>query len=325
MTKFIGRQVSVGVGVESTPGTAVAPTDWYKQIGLSFQRKATLIQNDSAMGRVERHNDSAIAEKWAEGAISGKISDVLIGYFLYQLFGSLSTEANADASGDVYDHTFTVANSVGAKYLTIVRKDPNSNRRYSLASFDEFEITWEAGQWVRFSGTLKSKPGATNTDNAAYTAEHEFTSKHVTIKRADTAAGLGAAVAIPVKSGRLTFTRPTELYFATGSIEPTDANTLAFEVGGELVLQYNNADIEDDWYADTAQALLIDFTNSDATIGTAANPSLVFTLPQVKFSTFDISDDLDGIVEQTVGFGAEFNTDDSAMITALLTNLQVSY
>ena len=72
MPKFPGRLVSIGLGVESTPGTTVAPTHWMRHMSADFQRKTTIIQNESAMGRYERVNDSAVVETWAEGSLRAR-------------------------------------------------------------------------------------------------------------------------------------------------------------------------------------------------------------------------------------------------------------
>src|SRR3954447_23421828 len=98
MPEFIGRRVAVGVGVEATPGTAVAPAHWIKHTSLDFQRKNTRVENDSAMGRNEGVNDSAIVEEWAEGTLEGKVYDQSIGYLLYNVFGALVTSDNPDAN-----------------------------------------------------------------------------------------------------------------------------------------------------------------------------------------------------------------------------------
>src|SRR3954471_11314262 len=119
--QFIGRRVSVGLGLESTPGTVVAPTDWVRQLKCDFQRKTTTVQNESAIGRVEKVSDSAVVEQWAEGKLEGKVCDQTFGYLLYNIFGAVSTANNADASASVKDHTFTVAQNQIAKTLTIVR------------------------------------------------------------------------------------------------------------------------------------------------------------------------------------------------------------
>src|SRR5690242_2756206 len=122
---FYGRRVAVGVGIESTYGTAVAPTMWPRHMKLGFQRKTTTIQNTSAMGRNEVVNEGAITETWAEGPFEGKAYDLSIGYFLLNMFGTLATTANSDTSGSVKNHTFDVAQNGIAKTLTFTRVDPN--------------------------------------------------------------------------------------------------------------------------------------------------------------------------------------------------------
>src|SRR3954466_13018015 len=127
--EFIGRRAAVGLGVESTYGTEVAPTIWPKHTRFNFQRKNTRVENTSAMGRNESVNDSAIVEEWAEGDFEGKVYDQSIGYFLYNIFGSLVTSDNADSDASVKNHTFDVSSSNVAKSLTIARVDPLSSRR----------------------------------------------------------------------------------------------------------------------------------------------------------------------------------------------------
>lgn len=323
--QFVGRRVSVGVGMESTPGTEVAPTDWISQTKLDFQRKTTVIQNEGAMGRVEKYNDSAITEQWAEGTLEGKIRDITFGYLLYNLFGQVTNTTNADASGTVIDHLFSVANTNTPPTLTVVRKDPLSNRRHGLASLDGLDITVQQNGWGMYSGNLKAKVGVTGTDSASYVHENEFTIKHLIAKLANNTSGIGAATALKVKSMKLSVKRQSNLFFPAGQIDPSDTTTEPFEVSGELVLQYTDTTLEALWAANTIQALSLAFKNTDVTIGTGANPAVTFTMPRVRLVTFAMSDDLDNVIEQTVGFTGELDMTAGYLIQALLTNVKASY
>lgn len=323
--EFIGRRVGVGFGVESTYGTEVAPAHWMKQTSLDFQRKNTRIENESALGRNEGVNDSAIVEEWAEGKLEGKVYDVSIGYLLYNIFGSLTTTDNADTDASVKDHTFNVSTSNIAKSLTIARVDPLSSRRHGMATLDSLELTAEQGDWVRVSAAIKAKSGATSSDTAAYTAENSFTSKHVSVKLASTAGGLGAATAIAAKSLTLNIRRDSQVYFPFGSTAPSAINTGRWTANGEIVLRYTDTTHEALWAANTKQALQIAIVNSDVTIGASTNPSLTFTAPKVRLNTFEMSDDLDEVIEATVGFTCEFSEADAYMLRAVLVNTKASY
>lgn len=324
--QFIGRRVPVGLGLESTPGTEVAPTDWIRQTKLGFQRKSTTVQNDSAVGRNEKVSDSATVEQWAEGNLEGYVGDLTIGYLLYNMFGSVTTANNADVSNSVKDHTFSVAQTQVTKTLTVVRKDPLTTRRHGFATIEQLDITGAAGEYVKFTASLKAKAGVTSSDSAAYaTTENGFTAKHVTVKLASNTAGLTGATALGVKSFKLTLKRSVDAYFVAGSLDPAAFNTGAWEASGEMVLMYADTTLESTWFANTQQAMSLAIKNTDVTIGTAANPALTFTAPKVRLNTFSMSDDMDNVVEQTVGFYCELDLTSGNAIQALLTNLSTAY
>jgi len=249
--EFIARRKAVGFGIESTPGTGVAPSFWMRQMKLDFQRKTTAIQNESAMGRNEKVNDSAIVEEWAEGDLEGKVYDISIGPLLYNIFGTLVTTDNADANAAVKDHTLDVAQSNIAKTLTVARVDPIASRRHAFGTLESLEITSEQGGWVMVNGSLQALAGSTAADAAAYVAENSFTSKHVTVKIASNVAGLGAATALSIKNLRLTLSRETMKFFPHGAIDPAAINIGPFSVEGELVLRYDSNTLENLWFANT--------------------------------------------------------------------------
>lgn len=319
--EFIGRRVSVGFGIESTYGTAVAPTQFMKQTKLDLQRKTTLVENNSAMGRNEAINDSAIVEESAEGTLEGKVYDTSIGFLLYNIFGTKVTTTNVDASTNVKDHTFTVANTNVAKSLTVTRIDPLSTRRHAMATLTGMDITSDQGKWVMVSAPIKALVGATGSDTAAYTAENAFTSKHVTVKLASSVGGLGAATAVAGKHLKLSFKRDATPYYPHGAIDAVAFNTDAFSVTGEVTLRYTDTTNEANWFSNAIQAMSITLKNTDVTIGTSANPTLVFTGPRVRLNTFDMSSDLDNIVEQTVGFQFQLDATAGYEIQAVLSSL----
>ena len=104
---FIGRRDSVGLGIEATSGTAVAPQVWEKQTKLDLDQATTVAQDKSALGRIEDIHDSAVTEEWAEGSLAGRIHDLSFGYLLVNMLGTPTAAAHAGESV-VYDNTFTL-------------------------------------------------------------------------------------------------------------------------------------------------------------------------------------------------------------------------
>lgn len=321
---FIGRREGAGVGIEATAGTGVAPQTWQRHLKLALDQRTTVAQNTSAMGRIEDINDSAVTEEWAEGSINGKITDLSVGYFLLNIFGSVSAAAH---SGEtlVFDNTFTVAQSNVPPYLTFCRNNPNFIRRYALGTLSDFEVDIQTGGWAQFTSTLIAKTGVTSTDTVAYTTENEFTSKHTVVKLANTTSGLAAATALQLKSVKLKIARKADRFVPLGVIDPTSFDPNSWGVTGELVLRFTDTTLETLGLANTRQAMSIALTNTDTTIGSAANPALVFTAPKVRLAPITLDDTLDQPLSQTIMFTCELDTTAGYMLQAVLTNLQNGY
>jgi hypothetical protein len=321
---FPARLESFGVGKETTPGTSVAPASWVPHLSLTLDQKTTQIQNNSALGRLEDFNDSAVVGEWAEGSLNAKIYDQSFGFFLLNTFGASSSALHAGET-IVYDNTFTVNNSTLPPSLTFCRVNPNVTRRYSLGYLTDLEIDVKAGDWAQFTCSLIAKVGATGSDTAAYLAENEFTSKHLTAKIATNLAGLTGASALDIKSLKLKITRKLDTWIPFGAIDPTSFDLNEWNVTGEFVLRYSDTVTEALALANTRQALSLTLANTDVTIGSTSHPSLTFTAPKTRLTPITLDNNLNQAVNQTVAFSCELDTTAGYMLQALLTNLKNGY
>lgn len=321
---FIGRRDSIGVGKETTSGTAVAPTAWQRHLKLSLDPKTTVAQNTSAMGRVEDINDSLVTEEWYEGSVNGKVTDLTHGYFLLNMFGSCSAATHAGET-TVYDNTFSVLQSNTPPTLTFTRNNQNAIRRHAMGTQTDYELSVKTGDWVQFTSAVMTKVGVTASDTVAFATENEFTSKHVTVKLASTVAGLSGATALQVKSLKLKIARKADRFIPLGAIDPVAFDAQSWGVTGELVLRYTDTTLDVLGLANTRQAMSIAIVNNDVTIGTATNPSLTFTAPKVRLDPIQLDDNLDQVINQTVPFTCELDTVAGSMLTAILTNTQNGY
>lgn len=323
MAEYIGRNVAVGIGKETTRGTAVAAQYYVRHLSLDFKQKGEVTQNESALGRREKFSDSEIVRQWSEGKLEGKINHKSFGLILLAVFGSVSTAANGAGA---YDHTFTLDQSITPQSLTITRVDGVATRQHPLAMIKSLEITIEAGEYVKFSADIVAKKGATASATVAYVSEYEFTSKDAYVKFAADVAGLAAAQNSAVKSAKLTMDLGVDPYYEVGSTEPAEIFAGAVELTGEVVARHTDGNYEDMYHNNTRRAMLIGFKNMAVTLGAGSvNPALEFTLEQARISDWDTSNDLDGITEQTMGIAAELSTTAGRAITAKLTNDVASY
>lgn len=324
MSDYIGRKVAVGIGKETVRGTAVAASFWVRHLSLDFKRKGETVQNESALNRREKFSDSEIVKEWAEGKLEGKVNHKSIGLILLGAFGTVDSVANG--VDGAYDHTFTLDQSNTPQSLTLSRKDPITSRRHALAMIKSLEITVEAGEYVKFSCDIVSKQGTDVANTVAYVEEYEFTSKDAFVRFADLVADVDAATNSAIKSAKLTIDLGVEAYFEVGSTEPAEIHAAAVEITGEVVARHSDNSYEEMYFTNVRKAMQIGFINTAVDLdGEGVNPGLVFTLPQARITDYDTSNDLDAIVEQTMGITGELDLTEGYAVTAVLTNDVASY
>ena len=325
--EYTGRKVSFGLGKEAVRGTAEAEADyWINHLSLGFYPRAEKVLNESALGNLHKQNDSTTMTLWGEGDFEMKAGDQSIGAILHATMGSVSTGDNADANAAVKDHTFTFDQSNSPASYTFFRKDPNVNEAYALGMVSSLEITAELGAWLMLNGSVITKPATSSSATVARIAETEFKPKHISVKLATNVAGLGAATALAsLQSMKLTIDRAVERDLALTTDAPYDISVREIEISGELVLRHSDAVYLNQYLTDVQQALQITVENTDVTIGTAAHPKIVFTLPKVTFDNWELDQGLGDKANQTVSFKGLYDVTTAKALEVVLTNLVASY
>lgn len=324
MAKIIGRTGAVGIGIESTQGTKVAASYWIPVTGYSIDDKVEKIKNDSAMGRIEEFNASAITKLWAEGDYEGKIFLDSVGAELVALFGQSPVSVQRGSSG-VYDHTYALKNNNDHKSLTVAYEDAIQELSFPFAMLDGWSLDIATDDYVKRSISLMGKKSEAATHTPAFTDEVEFIPSQVSFKMATTQAGLGAASAINVTAFKMEVKKNVETLFALGSTDPEDIVNKQFNVTGTIDLYFENETYRDMVFADDKKAIRIDMTDADTDLGTGHNPQLYFDLNRVTLEEFDRSWNANDPLTQSLKFEAMYSIADSAMISARLTNTEVSY
>ncbi len=325
MGDFSGRQSYVGFGKETTRGTLAAATYWLKWLSRDFQDQVEKVKNESALGVLNKYNDSDIVKEWAAGKVGGKITDRAFGLILVGMFGADPVSAVKGGETIVYNHTYNFANTVLGRSLTTYIKDGNKDVRHALSMFDKSELSCLVGEYVKFETEVMAKKSATTTSTPALIAESEFVPRHVTVKIANNVAGLGAASPVKLKAFKFTIDRKVEGWFGLGSNEPDEIHAQEISIKGEFTLRYTDETYRNLWKADTHQAIELNIANTDTTIGTASNPGVKFTFHEVMLDDWSDDADKSKIVEQTIAFSGMYNLASAKELEAVLTNLVASY
>lgn len=326
MTKVIGRLSSIGLGKESTPGTAVAPSYWIPVRSVDFDDKVGMIDNDSAMGRIEELNDSEINQLWADGTYEGKIYLDSVGLELVGLFGQSPTSVQRTTTG-VYDHTFALLNNNSHKSLTVGYKDGNQDLRYPYAMVDGWKFEAALDDYVKRTMTLMSKKSATASNTVSHTDEIEFIPDMISVYIEDEQGDLDGGTPIKVTNVQFEVKKNVEANYVLGSKEPDSLNNKQFSVEGSFEAYFESTTQRDYVFTKTQKAMRINMIDEDTIIGSSGshNPQLYFDFFKAKFSEFSRGWDANDILKYTINFKAVYSIADTALIAARLTNAVASY
>lgn len=321
MSKVIGRTGAIGIAVEATKGTSLAPTFWVPVKSYSFDDKAEYVKNDSAMGRIEENNDADIIKLWAEGEYGGKIFLNSVGAELTAVFGTSPSSVQRATSG-VYDHTYALANNNSHDSLCIGYEDAIQDIRFPYAMVNSWSLEVAVDDYVMRTINLISKKSASASNSPAFTNEVEFIPSQVSLKLASSAAGLDAASAINITSFNMEIAKNAEALYVLGSNEPQDIINKQFSVTGTIELYFEDTTQRAYTLTNVHRAVRIDMTDASTDLGSGHNPQLRFDLNEVVFDEFERGWDANDPLKQTLNFTALYSIADTAMIGARLTNTQ---
>lgn len=323
MARKIGRLIDVGIAKEATRGTVVAPTFWLPKLEFDFDDKDENVDNESSYGVIHRISDNEIVQKYAEGNISGKVMDQSFGLILSALAGtSPSSAANADTSGNVYDHTYTPAKTSNQhQSLSISVKDADLDLDYALGMLQSCSLQYQINDFFLFEAGFTSKVSASGTNTVAHTAENEFLPRHAVIKRATTEAGLGGASASEIRSATIEFNKNAVRTQVLGSDDVDDILNTGDEITINLEVYHEGTTYKDLWQNRTENAFRFTVDNTDVTIGDADTPELQIDFPRCKIVSWEREKGNDDISIETMEIKVLYDVSAGKAWDAVLTNL----
>jgi hypothetical protein len=329
MSIHIARRSAVGIAPESVSGTYVSPTNWTPHQSISLENAPENVPDNSAIGVVEEAFDSQVLYNRAEGAIEGFIQDEAFGHYLKSMFGSVNSTAQAGDNSDVFDHTFSVSQTNTRPTLSITEKNPNTDRRFTMALVRQLTITAEAKQWARFAATLTSKASTANSpaSTPAIAIENKFPPVGISLKYADTVADLdGSGTSIPLRTFTASFENGgQDDPDALGYDGPAGMITETFKATVQLEGLYRDDTLRGFAQIASKKAIGIYITAPNVTIGDDQHPTLKVLFQPGFFSDWSKSNDLNANVTQQTTFNALYSTSQSKSVEAILTNERTSY
>ena len=330
MAKFIGRQQEVGLALEATRGTIVAPTMWVPKTNFNVEDKVAKARFQGNYGVIAGGDDAIVAQKWAEGDLEVEAQDGVLAVLMKSLFGSLSSASFSS----VYKHTFSLSNSVQHQSLSLHMNDPigaagapTKTVAYGRGMVKSFELNAKLGELATSKvGFLAAPHKDWTRQTPSYTAQNKFSHQHVVFKVAADTASLDAASKISVQDLTLTINKNVVRENSLGTVQPVDILNRKIEISGKVMLTYEDRTYRDYMMDGTKKAIRISLVNRDVTIG-STNPTFQLDLPVCDFESWDPKSPIDDISTQEIMFNALYDVTNGILIGAnsFVVNSTASY
>lgn len=323
MAEIIGKDIEVGFAVENERGTAQTSAEkWMKKVVADILIHAEHAIDDGSRGVLEDSDSRRVVKKWIEGALEGVVQADAIGYLFYNLYGA---DAESNVSGSVYDHVFTLSESIEHASLSFFLKDGAVQQKvYNNGMVGSMELIASTDDLVRFTANIIAKDEADNSDTPGYNTEYDFIGRDIEIKVADTEGGLGDATATKIKNLLIKWDPGIVKDHVLGAYVPDDIYNAKMSIEGNFTKNFNDATFKDLFANDSSKYIQITITGA-ADIGGGSYPTITLLLYKARVTEWTRAGGQDELVTETVEFKAFYNADDKKQSQLTLRNLTEEY
>lgn len=314
----IGRLSAIGLGKETTPGTAVEPTTWIPVESAEVAPIIKTVEDNSGYGVIDKIADVQAVENTSETSISGIVRANSIGHLFLGVLGKTAKPTKVEDG--VYKHAFTLENSNCPLTYTITEDTPVGAKQAPYSVIDSIDIEAKVGDYVRFTVKYMGGTVVRTTDKTPnYTNELPFMASGFVVKMADNIAGLDAAPIVSAQSFKITINKNLETFMKLGSLNVDSIHNTVFEVKGDMEMVYNSDNYMQMAIDGSKKALRVT-CESGAKIGATKKAEFGIELPRVALSEWKKSGDADKIITQTLGFVGTFDTATAKTLSMWLQN-----
>lgn len=325
MAKTGGVEANIGIGIETTPNTAVAATHFPKWTEFSLQGISEKEMLTSQRGVRNVSSDSIVRRKYSRGSIGLIPNGDIAPIFFYLALGSKSSGTIVDGT---YTHTFTVQNAnASMKTATILAEDGGIvTEQYANCVIDTLGLEVSDGYARLTAGILGGFP-STGTVTQSYAQENEYAYHQMTVKFGTSLSNAASQSATPLKSFSLNIANNVLLdeAFLSGSNEPVAGGFIAgrFEATGSYSLHFSDTTELAKYKANTKNAAIVAFTGA-VTGGGTTPESITIKLGRLVLTGEPKEYNLDGLIILNQDFTVEYEATDKE-VQVVIVNDTTSY
>ncbi len=321
--EIVGREIEFGLATEAVRGTAEATADkWMRKVTANVVERATHAVDEATRGRLEDGEGRRVVQKYIEGEVEGILHADVLGWFLSNIYGVVVTTT---VSGSVKSHAFSLGQNIQHPSLTLFAKDGAVQQAtFSNAMLNTFEISAAIDDYVRFNASFIASVAAANSSSPSYDTEYDFIAKDITIKMADSEAGLAAASAIKAKDVTITWDQGVIRDHVVGSYTPDDNYNARLMIEGSFTVNLSDTVYKALYLADTAKYMSITI-EGDADLGSGNHPTITLILNKAQIMEWNRAGGPNELVTEPISFRAFYNKTDAEQSTITVKNLTASY
>lgn len=321
--EIVGRQIELGVATEAVRGTPETAADkWVRSVSATIVERATHALDDTTRGVLEDGESRRTVQTHVEGELSGILHADVLGWFLANIYGKVITST---ITGAVRSHVFTLRQNIQHQSLTLFAKDGAVQQlAFDNAMINTLEISATVEDYVRFSATFLASAAVNDDDTPSYDTEYDFVARDITVKIADTEAGLAGATATPVKEIAVNFDQGLIRDHVVGAYTPDDIYNARLMIEGSFSKNFVDETFKDLYLGNSAKYMSITIAG-EADIGSGNFPTITILLYKVLFMDWNRQGGANELVSETVQFRAFYNPSDSKQSQITLKNLTDAY
>lgn len=332
MSIKLGREPYLGIGIESTAGTAVAASKYLPFVTCTVRGIQEPIADESAKGVRDKTWGAITGKKRGEGDVEIYVDAENAAYLLYPALGSIAT-ATASGESSVYEHTITRKSSNPPKTVTLIYNDTQDTRKYVYSTINNLELNVADGL-ATISANILSKFPSTGTASQSVSEERILAFKDYSVKFGSGANGTAAlaaaasATATPLSSFTLRINNNAEVQHLSGDNDVAQVSMSEFEINGEYVLFYENTTNRDHYEtmldsSNAVRAMIVTFTGDS--IGSAETEEIEIRIPNFHLTDRGIDTGVSGFITENPSFTAEYDPTETKTIQVKITNQTASY
>lgn len=327
--EIIGRDIELGLAVGENASSAEHSV---QKVSANVIRQVEHAEDDTTRGSIIHSKGRRVVQRWLEGSVSGIIHADAVGYFLANLWGSVST-GTEDAG--TYTHTLTLDDDHYHTPLNLWLKEGSDVYSGTGVQVNSLELSAGVDDYLRYDAELVGKDlELTGSFTPDYSQEVDFIGKDITIKVANTKVGLSSSNAVQAKEISINQTRNLERnHVFNNEYSPASIYGPRFETEISMTLNRIPGDstYEDLFEGDDEKYMRVTIEGSQdiSDDSSDVNPKLQYTFYKVQVTDRSKSDDNDDLIEEDITFQAymqdDGGTDDGKLGECVLVNNTEDY